>query len=199
MIKLVETRTDYRTQIRRSVRGLWTGLITYEQFFADMLFNIRGGLTEAWTEGISGCGLLPEDMTGEERTLLELRIIEEGSHIGAFADFILTNSKANGGLLRDCFDRAEMWISRYQDLVNHAKIVSCGDKKFTWVLTPGKRHCATCLMLEGRVYRASVWEKNGVRPQSPPNVHLECGGWRCGCSFEETDEPCTPGPFPGTP
>lgn len=194
-----ESESDYETQIRRAVRGFWSGLITYDQFFSGMLTTIRGGLTEAWTSGIKSCGLLPGDMTSDERTLLERRIIEEGSHIGGFADFITENSKANSGLLRDCFGRAELWTNRYKDLVNHAKVISCGDKKLQWVWTPGKRHCSTCGRLHGRVYRASVWHKNGVRPQSPPNSQLECGGWKCGCSFQETDEKVTPGPFPGTP
>lgn len=51
-------------------------------------------------------------------------------------------------------------------------------------------NCDDCLNLHGRVYRASVWDRYGIAPQSP---QLACGGWRCGCRFVVTDDPVTPG------
>lgn len=189
----------YASAIRGPVRTLWNGVISYEQFWESMLDIIRLGLTDAWHEGLKTCDLFPEDQTADERLDLELRIVKENNHIGGFATFIEDNSRANGGLLRDVFSRAEMWINRYKDVVNQAKITACKDKKLKWTWNPRKEHCSTCGRLHKRVYRASVWEKNGVQPQNPPNSKLECEGWRCGCELDPTTDRITPGPFPSLP
>jgi hypothetical protein len=55
-------------------------------------------------------------------------------------------------------------------------------------------NCNDCLKLEGKVKRASVWEASGIRPQSHA---LECRGYNCQCSLEETNEPLSRGPLPG--
>jgi hypothetical protein len=64
--------------------------------------------------------------------------------------------------------------------------MACGDGKFKWVLGPTE-HCTTCAKLEGLVKRGSWWRDN-VLPQNPPNEKLECGGWRCQCNLEATDQ-----------
>lgn len=199
MVILTESSGTYEREIREAARGLWTGVITYEQFFDSMLGTIRRGLTQAWLDGMKSCDMTLDDMTSDERATLENRIVEEGSHLGGFASFIEANSKANGGLLRDVFSRVDMWANRYKDLVNHAKLTVCEDPKLKWKWNPLKEHCSTCRRLNGHVYRASVWNKNGVQPQSPPNASLECGGWKCGCELEITKDRVTPGPFPAVP
>lgn len=198
-MQLTESAGSYEREIREAARGLWSGMISYEQFFDSMLSTIRGGLTQAWSDGMKECNMTPADMTSDERTTLEYRIVEESSHLSGFASFIEAGSKANGGLLRDVFSRVELWVYRYQDLVNQAKLTVCKDPKLKWKWNPMKEHCSTCRRLNGRVYRASIWNKNGVQPQSPPNSSLECGGWKCGCELEITSDRVTPGPFPAVP
>jgi hypothetical protein len=56
-------------------------------------------------------------------------------------------------------------------------------------------HCSTCEQLNGIVAYASEWETLGVKPQSPPNPLLQCGGWRCKCSLRVTDRRRSPKAF----
>jgi hypothetical protein len=39
---------------------------------------------------------------------------------------------------------------------------------------------------------------HNIAPQMITDL-LECGGWRCDCSLEDTDEPMTRGRFPNLP
>ena len=197
--KLVESETSYRREVREAARGYWSGVITFGQFFDSMLSTIDRGLTRAWHKGLKECDIRPEEMTADERAELQRRITSENSFLGGFATFIEANSKANGGKLGTVFGRADLWVMRYRNTLNHAKLLACEDKKLKWSWQPGKEHCKTCSRLHGRVYRASVWRSNGVEPQEPPNNKLECGGWHCGCSLDPTSDRVTPGPFPSTP
>ena len=199
VVKLVESESSYRRELREAARGYWSGVLSFGQFFESMLSSIRRGLRRAWEQGFKDCGLSLGDMTADERAELERRIVSENSFLGRYAAFIESNSKANGGLLRTVFNRSELWINRFRDMLNRAKQIACDDQKFKWLFQPGKDHCKSCRRLHGRVYRASVWRSHGVRPQNPPNSQIECGGWRCGCEFQQTTDRVTPGPFPALP
>jgi hypothetical protein len=191
--------TDYSRGIRSAVRGLWTGVFDYDQFFDLMMTTIRRGLTAAWHDGASQAGVQPSELTPEERLAMERAIFEEIGHIGGLASEIEANSKANGGKLSPLMGRAEMWSNRYSDVVSKALMMARGDPKLQWVWTPEKEHCSTCTALNGKVKRQSYWNKVGVKPRDPPNPNLECKGWRCGCSFSVTTDRCSPGPLPGFP
>ena len=190
---------NYRNGIRAAVRGLWLGAFDFYQFYDALDVTIRNGLTTAWYEGAAECGILPADLSPTERAAIAQAIAGELGHIDSFATEIEAGSKANGGKVGPLLARAEMWILRYQDVVNRAKVMACADQKLEWVLGLTKEHCSTCLKLTGKVKRASYWQQVGVRPQSPPNPLLECGGWACLCNLIITDAPMSKGPLPNLP
>ena len=194
---------NYRNGIRSAVRGLWLGAFDFYQFYDAMEVTVRNGLTVAWYEGSSECGILPADLSPTERAAIAQAIAGELGHIDGFATEIEAGSKANGGKVGPLLARAEMWILRYQDVVNQAKVMACADQKLEWVwqaFKATKEPCGTCRdKLNGKVKRASYWQQVGVRPQNPPNPYLECGGWECGCGLLVTDKPMSRGPLPKLP
>jgi hypothetical protein len=97
--------------------------------------------------------------------------------------------------LEQLLARAEVWANRWSEVRAQAQLLACGDRKLRWDLGPREEHCVSCSFLNGRVYRASTWEANGVYPQARGDV-LACHGYRCGCAFTVTTEQITPGPFP---
>jgi hypothetical protein len=192
----------YARDIRGVVRALWSGAIDYDQAFAIMLDTIRLGLTAAWHEGAKECGILPAELSPEERTELLTLIANEQSRISGLFSYVDAGSKKNGGKLRDVLPRAALWGLRYVDAYNRARILACADQKARWTINhvrQVKENCNSCLKLNGKVKRFSYWRREQVQPQNPPNPKLECGGWSCGCGFVSTDEPCTPGPLPSLP
>jgi hypothetical protein len=187
---------SYRRNIRAATRALWLGAMDFDQFFAAMETAIRMGIPQAWHEGARECGVQPSELTSEERLAMQRAVLDELNYVTDFGLVIEAGSKANGGKLTPLMNRAALWVNRYKDITNRAKTMACGDQKLMWVLGKTKEHCASCLKLNGKVKRASQWDRAGIRPQHPD---LECGGWRCECSFEPTDEPMSKGPLPRIP
>lgn len=198
--------SDYASAIRSAARGLWLTtppgapgprviVLTYTQFFDAMISVIRHGLPKAWEEGARRVGVLPDEMTAEERVALEQAITSETNYIAGFAAFIEEHAKAVGGKWGAVNNRVGMWANRYLDVVNRAMAMAGANKKLRWkrhALRVTKQSCVDCLKLDGRVYRAQTWEKWDVRPQ---HFALACGGLKCGCGFEVVgvEVRCTPG------
>ena len=97
--------------------------------------------------------------------------------------------------LRAASSRIPMWVNRYNDVVNTAKIMAGGDKKLKWVLGPTE-HCSSCSKLAGKVKRGSVWIASGIQPQSRS---LACGGYNCQCSLQPTTDRASAGRLPSIP
>ena len=182
---------DFRSAIQSAVRRLWGGG-EYFSFVDAMNFVLQRHLTIAWNEGAAICGIQPDELSDSEIAARERFINEQFSYLLNFADSIEDGSKLNGGLLSTHFTRAEMWINRYNDAINQSKLLVCKDQKLKWIYGD-TQHCSDCNKLNGRVYRASVWDKYGVYPQSRS---LSCKGYRCQCRLEPTTERANSGQPP---
>lgn len=181
--------SDYRLAVRSAVRRLWLGESTVFDFFDTMNFSITRHLRVAWKEGAASCGINEDELTNQEIAVRDRLINEQFPYLLNFADAIEENSRASGGLLGPHLQRAELWIGRYNEAKNRAKMLACGDQKLKWVYGDTE-HCEDCLNLNGRVYRASQWERYGLQPQSRS---LACRGYRCQCQLVPTNEPATRG------
>jgi hypothetical protein len=193
-IKAKQSRIDaYQRNLRSAVRGLWSGVLDFDQFFSAMSSAITRGLTGAWHEGALECGIKPDELSSEEEKALSERIVKERSYIAGFGDAIETNSKTNDGQLTPLFRRLNMWTNRYLDVTNQAKSMACADLKGQWRIGPTEKHCKSCSGFNGRVYRFSTWARNNALPQGK---NLACHGFRCLCEILITDAPITRGKFP---
>ena len=182
--------SNYRNAVRAATRGFWSGALDYDQFAQALESAIRLGIPQAWHEGSKECGVLPSELSPEERLEMQGVIWDEYNYINGFALAIEAGSKANGGKLGPLMSRAEMWIGRYGQTKEKAKSMACADRKAVWIYGDTIEHCQDCSRVVGRVYRISTWDRYGWIPGSND---LACGGWRCKCQRVPTDEPCTPG------
>jgi hypothetical protein len=87
-------------------------------------------------------------------------------------------------------NRGELWVNRYNEVVNKARANASSDPKLGWQLGSTKTHCKDCQNLSGKVYRGSTWTKWNVAPQSE---NLECKGFKCRCSLSPSASPVTKG------
>ena len=183
----------YGRDLRGIVHGLWAG--TLDAFQAYDLFSdtVRIYLTRAWYEGAKSCGVLPDELSPDEKIAMQEAIVSECSHIWNFLTYVEGHNKAGGFPLAPLTARVEAWTYRYPDVVTRAKLMACGDRKYKWELGPTKEHCIDCSRLHGKVKRGSEWHRRGILPQSR---ELACGGWKCLCTLTETDEPMSKGPLP---
>jgi len=177
------SEASFRNGIRSSVRGYWSGALSRSDFTGAMSASLKRNLVNAWQEGSLDCGIDATELTDDELKARDDFIKEQQGYVGGFADAIHDNSKAAKGKLQPLFDRAEMWINRYADARNQAKIMACENKKLTWVIGPTEQHCRDCAGYSGKTYRATAWAKSGARPQSD---RLACHGYRCQCRLDVT-------------
>ena len=202
LVEQLKSQSSYRQQIRSAVRGLWTGELDITDFILWMQDAIDNGFNAAWKEGMASVGLqYPEDMTSEEQNALRLAIYDENQYIFGFGEAIEQGSKANGGKLGTQFQRVELWVKRYLNLVNQARQMAQNDPVLEWMLS-AKESCTSCLRLNGQRRRASVWAASDLRPQHPNklNCMISAGGVDvCKCQLVPTDQPPTRGRIPRVP
>ena len=188
--------TQYRSALRSAARGLWGGVFDYAWFADAMMVAIDQGMMRAFTEGTEACGITKEEWTFEERMAQRRAMFEQYMYVGSLGEFIQQNSKATGGSWGSVENRVEVWVNKYNAVVNAARTMACKDQKLMWMLDQvrvSKEHCSSCLKLSGKVKRASQWDASGWQCQGSM---LDCGGWRCACALVPTDAPMSKGPLP---
>lgn len=193
----VKSVSSYRATLRSNVRALWTGAWDVFDFTNAMTNSIIAGLNAAFNEGLDSIGATGIDISPEERRALRDVIDNELSRVDGFGDAIEAGSKANGGQLQPFFDRLELWLGRYDQVVEMG--VVSGSKptdNLVWELGATEEHCPECSTLNGTIASKDAWNASGLKPKNPPNDRLTCGGWRCDCSLSPTTEAATEGGIP---
>jgi len=192
---------DFGRQVRAAARILWRGDDPNALFnFVDSLnLAMMRGYEQAWREGAAVCGVLPTDRTVEEQVVLAEYISIAQSRLLPLADYISANSRANGGRWGDLLARLNIWINRYAEVRNRAQQMACKDTKLKWVVDPQKESCSTCLKLNNRIYRASIWQKYEIFPRDTRPNHQNSHGNNWGCVFQAPTDPVTPGRPPAVP
>lgn len=121
-------------------------------------------------------------------TAFNQALTDQQEHVINFAAAVIN---AQDDLARAKIDsRAELWLNKGLMEFYWLGVLLAGaaqDKRYRWVLGLTE-HCNTCLGASGQVHTAEEWLESGVYPRSS---RLECGGYECQCSLEETDEPAS--------
>lgn len=190
-----KTIDTFRASIRAACYGLWTEKTDHLDFADAMFSALRRGFNQAWNEGALECGILPGERTQEEQKELDRMLGDNLTYVARFGDFVYSNRKSEGGKFSTVVNRAALWVNRYNEVKAKAQLMACENSKYRWQFS-ATEHCKTCLKLNGRVYRAAVWAKYGIQPQSR---NLACKGYNCQCQFVLTKEPVTKGRPPNIP
>lgn len=186
--------TLFGRAVRSAIRGVWYGELDIIGFADSMQGAIFRAYEQAWREGSEQCGISPAERTQEEQAALDAEIASDQGYILGLYDRIdnmkLQHAETGKPTYTQVVNQAKLWANRYNAVRNLAQRMACSDQKLIWRMGPTREHCVDCQNYEGRVYRASVWDKYGIRPQSRD---LSCHGYNCLCYFEPTDAPGTPG------
>ena len=185
-------RDLYGRGVRRLVRQFWNGNIDRIEFAVALTVLINQAYSKAFALGLRDVGIYTKEMTPAEAALLARLEQEEFNRVQDLASLVYDNRRAVKGKYSDLLRKARLnqWPLRLDFLRDQAKRTARRNPKLKWVMSPEKEHCPDCLRLHNRVYRRSTWDKWDIYPK---HTNLACGGFNCGCSWEETDEPVTPG------
>lgn len=185
-----KTYEYFLRELERMVTNVYNGQLggAFIDILADL---IVGQLTQAFErawEDEEGQGALPDYLNTE----LEAMVLSEYDHVDQYYRDIV-DARVDGTPLAPLLARAAMWANRFTDAYNRAVqlITAANGGNLLWTYGDTE-HCETCRALDGIVARATEWEEIGVKPQSPPNSDLECGGWRCQCVLAPTDQRRSP-------
>jgi len=196
---LSEKALEFLKSIETYNRQLWQYTLDLYRggdggvFIDKFTAAIDNQLRRAWNEGARAVGVEPEDMTEDDRNEIKAIIDSEYEHILDLGSAIEGARDLSLDEFRQSFrNRIDLWVSRYTDVINRAKVYFGSKTRLEWTLGETEQHCETCAALNGIVAYAQEWEQAGVHPQSPPNNVLECGGWQCDCSLTQTDRRRSP-------
>jgi hypothetical protein len=189
-----KTPDTYTRQMRRSVSALFGGSIDEFQFIDEMMAMINNQLNMAWKVGAYDVGVMETDFVFEDFQHLDSIINNEYQFILRFAQDIV-DTRLAGGKIDALLARVDLWANRYNEVVAEAHVWFGKKTRLQWRKGNTEKHCATCLALDGIIAFAEEWNASGVRPQAPPNPHLECEGWKCDCYLNPTDQRRTPRAF----
>ncbi len=76
--------------------------------------------------------------------------------------------------------RVALWANKAAGIHSLGQLHNPAVIKYIWSLGNTVHHCDDCLRLDGQVHSRAAWLSSGYRPQGS---NLECGGWRCDCSY----------------
>lgn len=174
----------YRRVLRRIVRALYQGAMTQDEALDRLMPLIEGQIMRGMRQGLREVGRNPDDiyldsaLAGAYDDILR----NEYDHLLSLLDDV-TRAAADDSGLAGVYQRLEMWVNRYDDARNRAMVLGAPNTVLLIWTYGDTEHCDTCAALNGRVASAETWRASGYRPQSPPNAHLDCGGWRCQCTL----------------
>lgn len=178
----------YDKSINRAVRYFYNGKDDAGQFIDRMIKSIETEMRKAWYQGMRYNDLDPlKDMKPEWEDILADVIASELDHVLDFAAAI-EKAAAEEQPIDGLLGRAQLWVNRYNEVVNLAKLTTRPKDRYIWQMGSTVEHCATCQGLHGKIATAEDWLVSGYRPQGRM---LECGGWNCACTLEYTEESVT--------
>jgi hypothetical protein len=183
-----KTYDQYRSRLWSAAVRLFNGGRD-AGFVSTFARTIDVELTKAWNEGAADVGVDPDEMTDADITIRDAIINNENQFIERIAGEI--QDDAANGMDRERFDskygaRIDLWANRYNETVNRARMQMGSKQRFVWRLGATEEHCETCQKLNGITAFGYEWDEARIHPQMPPNDAIECGGWRCDCSLEQT-------------
>ncbi len=187
---------SFRIRIQAIFREYYKGKIATIFNFSDLMLSaITKGYREAWLEGAKDGGIVSlDELTDAEMAALQGMINEDFQYVLGVAQAIAALPRLNETAeLSSLYDRAELWVNRYNAVKSKASAMAAANKKKKFALGATKKHCESCSGLAGRVYRNSVWEANGALP---PSRRCKCKGYLCLCKLVDTTDRITPGRFP---
>ena len=184
------SQSDYYNAVTSAIMGVWSGALGVSQGTGALIGAAQTYLSEAWAVGARRCGIAMTELTETERSERINFILTQQAFAGRLMREVYQHRERVGGSVAPYLARATIWAQRYHHAVQLAQQMACADRKAVWVYGDTLEHCDDCRKAEGRVHRRSIWQKYGWMPGSRS---LSCGGWRCDCRLEDTDQPALPG------
>jgi hypothetical protein len=191
----IKTEGYYLRVLSQAVRDLYNDKITTDDFLSTESRLLDEQIVRAWNEGMRLNDLNPQtDMKPEWEQMIKDIQNSEFDYVQGFMDAI-EQARRDGTPIQPLLDRAELWASRYSDVVSRSQVITAPkDLNFFWKYGPTNEHCQDCSdMVAVGVQTAEFWRKKQAEGIYPGSPQLACHGFHCECGLESTDEKVTAG------
>jgi HK97 family phage portal protein len=138
-----------------------------------------------------GSGKGEQELTPDDLAVLNERIATDLASVENLANDVYAEKfkpMDEGGAGWSVGGKVALWGTFAAGVYQLAKIFNPNDPYLEWRYGPTE-HCQTCRALNGVVRRASEWRQTPYRPKTTEPGVLECGGWRCQCSWHQVKGP----------
>lgn len=181
--------------VKSTVRDAYIGKMSTFEFVDDMVRGMSGQIRDAYEYAWSDAEMEGNFPRWLDKSLMDFtsRAVDMNWIYSFYKDIVKARELKTP--LLPLLERAQLWANRWNDAYNVAMLAinSQMGQKLKWREGDTADKCDVCVALDGIVAYAAIWDELGVKPQSAPNSKLTCGGWRCGCYFEVTNERATRG------
>lgn len=173
------TKSKLVDNLTKIIQGGIDDDLTRRQLAAGMRTNLNKLGLQAFNDGLEKGGLTQESLSAEQ-----LKAYREWQTrtSGYVTDFGKALYDGDGNLI-DAQARAELWANKSLNEIHYEGVrLAAPHTLWTWRLGKTKDHCDDCASNNGQVKSMDEWTDQGL----PQSSDLDCGGWYCDCSLEET-------------
>ena len=174
--------SDYEAQLSELAQSANGGEIQQDDFEDEAKAIVAALILLAF---LRGSEMDEEDLSGELRAMIDGEIAVNQEAIDNFsADIYAGRYQADKLGDEGLSNRLGLWVSTLAGAYAVGQIHRLDNPRFVWRVGPTE-HCGDCLRLNGQVHTAEQWRNSGWTPKGR---NLECHGYRCQCSLQETTE-----------
>lgn len=174
-----DTRFDFETDLTTAINAALSDLVSRASFGGVMRAMLKRAGTQAYLDGFD-----EEELDEIGQNAVDDWVAQNSEYVSAFADRVF----AEGLSPTEVESHVDMWGNKaLGDIYMQGLVRDQRDQRFMWVWDESiEQHCVDCERLNGQVHRLSQWTSRGWVPQGD---RLKCGGFKCGCKLEQTDDP----------
>lgn len=184
---------DYQEEITELSLQAANGELERDEFESQMTTIVMAMLLTLFTQGqesemVSSLEAVAE--LEQERQLARESISDLADRIysGEYSEVVdeetgeITQTTEEGEAHLE--SRLVLWVASAAGVYALGQLFAEATRMYIWNIGGTIEHCVDCLRLDSQIHSALNWRAAGWRPQSR---RLECGGWRCDCSFQEVE------------
>lgn len=186
---VIQGYEDYKSELEVIFYNYYFANISKEQFIEQLDTVVQAAIDSAISNGLAA-GVTKEG-GDDANTVSELRAAELRLARERYEDLSQSIVDTSNAVALET--KIELWANGYIRVNSLARARLNERVKLIWVRDPAKESCTDCIRYDGMVFYSDQWAAAGAIPQSRG---LACGGWRCGCTLQDTNLPLTPGSPP---
>jgi len=177
------TAKRFRVTFNQVVQFLNDDVISPGGARTKLLNELREGGREAYLDGLKKAGRKKPKFDDQGQAALAKWLSRQRPFVSEFVKSVTDGKFTAKELTR----KGLQWTNgSLSDMLYKGQLDGAPKKLWKWVLGKTKKHCITCLRLNGQVHQMKTYTSQGLVPRS---VRLVCHGDFCDCGLKPDDGP----------